>query len=203
MITRIKLIIALFCTGISIRSYAGTVNYSECRSLQDVIARETQEIINLDQDDYHELAELHVSRGESYLLAAQYEQAIDDFQKATSYLEDTSNLNPTIFTIFRAVFGKIICYDNLDMDEQVQENLEQLQEISSHINCDNYIENPLRKSLIKCPDFHNRNRWASGSTGFHRGHFSHAQENQDSYADVLGPDKAPSLGWCEEVVVGV
>jgi tetratricopeptide (TPR) repeat protein len=195
--------ISLLFISTSIRLQAKAVNYSECRSIQDAIARETLEIASVDQDNYQELAELYVSRGESYLLDAQHEKAIEDFQKATSYLEHTSDPDTAIFTIFRAVFGQVICYDNLTLNEQVQENLQKLQEISSRIGCTNYIENPIKKTPIERVDFHNKNRRTTGSKGFHRGNLSRVQENQDSYDDVLGPNKAPSLGWCEEVIVGV
>ncbi len=201
--TRVILIIALFCIGISIRLQASVINYSECRSLQDAIARETLEITSIDQDNYQELADLYVSRGESYLLDSQHEKAIEDFQKAIFYLEYSSDPDAANFTIFRALFGLVICYDNLNLDEQAQENLKKLQEISSRIGCNNYIDNPIKKPPMERIDFHNKNRRAARSTGFHRGHSSRAQENQDSYDDVLGPNKAPSLGWCEEVIVGV
>lgn len=48
-----------------------------------MIEKETQEILSARQD---ELAHLYVARGESYLLDAQYDKAIKDFQIANSHI---------------------------------------------------------------------------------------------------------------------
>ena len=37
---------------------------------------------------------------------------------------------------FRAAFGEVICYDNLDMAEDTQKAFQQLEAIFNHIGCD-------------------------------------------------------------------
>lgn len=76
---RIVFLVAFFALLMSTVSYANEIDYGNCGSIQEAIARETQEICSTHPADYDELAQLYVSRGESYLLDAQYDKAAEDF----------------------------------------------------------------------------------------------------------------------------
>ncbi len=79
---RIAFLVVFSCMLVSVVSYASEMDYGNCGSIQDVIAQETQEITGAHPADHDELAQLYASRGESYLLNAQYDKAVEDFQSA-------------------------------------------------------------------------------------------------------------------------
>jgi len=114
--TRIIFSVVCFFSLTSFSFFADEIDYGNCQSIQDVIERETQEITRSSLDS-HELAQLYVSRGESYLLAAQFEKAVVDFQNARLYIEDSLNSETATIVVFRAAFGEVVCYDNLGMEE--------------------------------------------------------------------------------------
>ena len=215
---RILFLVACFCLVIGISSYAGEIDYRDCESIQDVIERETREISSTNPFDRDELAQLYVSRGESYLLDAQYEKAIEDFQAANSLIGNSPNVESAMVIAFRVAFGEVIGYDNLGMHDRTQQALEQLQTIAIHVGCTDCIEHRPCEGKI-----------ATSANGLHfkdfvtptvnKMHFrdmiflckkkkdksgdQQQQGNQDNYADILGPNEPPEPDWCEEVVTGV
>jgi hypothetical protein len=137
---------------IGISPYANEIEDHHFSSMQDVIDRETQEIASVDPTHYEELAQLYVSRGESFLLDAQYEKAIEDFQNARRCLKEGSNVDIAIITAFRATFGEVIIgevisYDNLEMQEETQQSIQQLQIIANSIGCNLYWVQPLHRAI--------------------------------------------------------
>jgi hypothetical protein len=209
---------ACFCTVIGISCAASEIDYSNCGSIRDVIERETQEISSTDPSDHDELAELYVSRGESYLLDAQYDKAAEDFQNANFHIGNCRNASSAMVVAFRAAFGEVVCYDNLGMQEQTEQALEKLRTIADHVGCNDCIEhrpchgtitpsaNRLHfRNLVKpaVNKMHFRNMIISCQQKKDKDAGQQQQGNQDSYSDILGPDQPPDLRWCEEVVTGV
>ena len=137
---RIMFLIACLCITISFASYANEIDYSNCGSIQDVIARETQEIQNTNPSDHEELSQLFVSRGESYLLDVQYEKAVEDFQNANSHLGFSHDVEAGMVIAFRVALGEVVSYDNLGMTEHTQEAFQQLQAIVVHVGCNDCVE---------------------------------------------------------------
>ena len=195
---------------------AGEINYEGCQSLEDVIARETIEIANTIPYDYEELAQLYVSRGESFLLNSQFDKAVEDFQIAYSYIGNSGNPNTDLMVAFRASFGEVVCYDNLGMPEQTQASLEQLTAIASHIGCDDCLQKHPCQRMIN--NASNTNHYADYVRPLARSFvFQDAivlckskkieksvdnSDKQDNYDDIIGPNYV-APGWCEEMVVGV
>ena len=194
---RILFSVVCFCFVMSVSSSAKEINYSNCKSIQDVILIESQEITSTPVSEHEELAQLYASRGESYLLDSQYEKAIEDFQTAYSHLEHTHDGELGMVVSFRAAFGEVVCYDNLGMSEQTQQALYHLQTIASHIGCYDCIAPRPCKGLLTHSFDHFKNMiftctYHTDQTG-----------NHDNFDDILGPDQPPELNWCEEVVTGV
>jgi hypothetical protein len=187
-------LVAYFCIAIGFSSYATEIDYTKYKSIQDVIARETQEIHNISSADHEELAQLFVSRGESYLLNAQYENAIEDFHNAKSHLGYSHNVDTAMVIAFRAALGETVSYDNLGMTESTQEAIQQLQTIASYIGCANCMQDRPCQGMTM----------ASSNIL----HFSNIirparKQNQDNYSDIIGPNEPPYSDWCEETVTGV
>jgi hypothetical protein len=80
-------------------------------SIQDIIAKETQEIAHTHFADHDQLSEFYVSRGESYLFVAQYEKAIEDFDRANFHIAYSQNTKDSKVTAFRVALGKVISCD--------------------------------------------------------------------------------------------
>lgn len=127
---------AFFTTSL----FSKECDYSHCRSLQDVINKETQEINITNQSNNQELAELYVSRGESYLLNNQYDKALEDFQNSNFHMGYCHDLNEIKIIAFRIAFGEAVSYDNLGMTKQAQDSIEHLKAIVMHIGCDDCID---------------------------------------------------------------
>jgi hypothetical protein len=216
----------MFCFSMvmGVITYANEIDYSNCESIQNVIDRETQEIASTNPADHTELAELYVSRGESYLLDAQYEMAAEDFHNANVQLGYTNNISASMIVAFRTAFGEAVCYDNLGMPEHTQQAIQQLLTIANHAICDDCAEhrpchgmiipsaNKLpfrdltkpamnrtrpRSMALLCKNKNNQGNQQRGQNGF--GYIL----SSDNYSDILGPDVPPDSAWCEEVVVGV
>lgn len=202
---RIVILVLFCCEVFWIKCYSDEISYRNCQSIDDVIARETQEISNTPTYDHVELAELYVSRGESYVLNAQYEKAIEDFQSANFYFSNFQNINAALIIAFRAAFGEVVSYDNLGLQQHTQHALVHLQTIVDHIVCDDCIgylpnqesvtesANTLHFSdlIVTCKKKSIKEDQPNGSN-----------QQQDSYEDILGPNQS-SPAWCEEVIVGV
>lgn len=202
---------------IGITSYANEINYNTCKTLEEVIIRETEEIAATDLGDFHELAQLYVSRGESYLLHGQYEKAIEDFKQVDCYLEN--DIDPAMIIAFRTAFGKVVSYDNLGMQQETEQALRELQNIADHAGCDDCIDDRpclgLLTSSNNIANFQDLTRLAASAMHYKNNILNCAyarngnqknnqlqQTDQDNYSDILGPNRPPSPDWCEEVVVG-
>ncbi|MES2200023.1 MAG: hypothetical protein V4489_07640 [Chlamydiota bacterium] len=173
-------------------SCANEIDYKDCQSIVDVIERESLEIRNVGALDHNELAQLHVSRGESYLLNAQHEKAAEDFLLADFHSEYMQEMEDIIMIRFRTAFGKAVSYDNLGMRGETEEALQQLQIIAEHVVCPNCAENKPRFEMSSL-----------SNSGYYFQKTAGVNNNGKDYNDILGPDTPPSLGWCEEVVTGV
>ncbi|MEK7340159.1 MAG: hypothetical protein AABZ92_05560 [Verrucomicrobiota bacterium] len=176
------------------KTCASEIDYNNCESIQDVLMRETQEIIIIHPDDHEELAQLYVSRGETYLLDAQYERAIEDFQNANSHIELSGDVDAAMIIAFRTAFGEVVSYDNLGMNEQTQQALLKLQTIVNHVGCEDCVEHSSIQNMIALLEY---------SHNISRIYVSVRKDNQDNYSDILGPDQPPESDWCAEVVFGV
>ncbi len=192
---------------------ANEIDYSDCSSLKEIIIKETQEINNTHFTDYVELAQLYVARGESYLLNTEFDKAVEDFQKAHFYLKMMQNFDSIEVLAFRIAFGEAVCYDNLNMQENVQIALQQLQVLVNHIGCEDCVEDrPCQET--------NRSMLAKSSSMYffktctnlinardiitfckQKEKKEKSNQTEDKYDDILGPNQADS-GWCEEVIVG-
>lgn len=199
---RIALVLACLCGVFLMKSDANQIDYSECRSIQDIIVRESQEIICMPFTDHDELSQLYVSRGESYLLDAQYEKAIDDFVTADYHMSFSQNIHTSTVVAFRAAFGKSVGYDNLGMSEHAQQALQHLKAIADYVDCDDCLKDR------PCMDARNQTvnslRFSDiASVSKHKKENHQKQEsNLDNYNDIQGPNQVPP-NWCEEVVTGV
>ena len=106
------------------------VGYSYYQTIQSAIERETKEIENTHPTYHSELAQLYVSRGESYLIDTQYENAIEDFQKAEYHLQSSPLNDQSMIVAFRKAMGEAVGYDNLGMALETKQAIQQLQTIS-------------------------------------------------------------------------
>lgn len=209
--------IFLIFMAIAITPYTNEINYNTCKTLQEVIIRETEEIAATNSDNCHELAQLYVSRGESYLLNAQYERAIEDFNQVDSYLEN--DIDPAMIIAFRTAFGKVVSYDNLGMQQQTEQALRDLQNIADHAGCDDCLDDRPCLGMLtpsnNLANFQDRMRLAGSAMHYknkivtcaysrNRNQQNHQlqQTDQDNYSDILGPNQPPGPDWCEEIVVG-
>lgn len=179
---------------------ANELYYGDCKSLEEVINRETQEINSTDFTDANELAQLYVARGESYLLCRNYRNAIKDFQNSYFYLEKLQNFRDVEVIAFRIAFGEAVSYDNLNMQEKAQIALQQLQVLANHIGCDDCIEDKPCQEMIKLMTNSSHLQKAKNLIQFCKRKEPPTQQ-QEGYDDILGPNQVDS-SWCQEVIVG-
>lgn len=125
--------------GIGFAYSAHAIDYSTCRSINDVISKETEEIDYMHPADHEGLAQMYVSRGESYLINKDFGRALMDFQKAYSHLEYALDEETLLTIAFRATLGEIVSYDNLGMHENTVQAIRHLQNIVNHFDCDHDI----------------------------------------------------------------
>ena len=215
--SRIPVLVVFFCFLISAVSHANEIDYSQCESIQEVIAKETEEISLIHPADHDELAQLYVSRGESYLIAAQYDKAVADFQNANDQVGYCHSKDAAMVIAFRAAFGEVVSYDNLGMREETQEALYQLETIAAHVGCHDCLEERPCQGIT--PSSNSLHFQDLARPALNKMHFCdmmvsckrrkdkkedpQPQQNQDNYNDIGGPDHPPEPYWCEEVVVGV
>jgi hypothetical protein len=201
-----------FCILYPAASNASEINYSNCISIQDVIERETEEIIITPENEHDELVQLYVSRGESYLLNSQYVKAIEDFQKSDSHLAFCQDIKAALIVAFRVAFGQVVSYDNLGMIEQTQQALENLKTIAIHVGCDDCKEHhPCHGDILSSnstirdinPKMHFSNMIELCKHKKDKNENQQSQGNPGEYDDILGPNEPPVPYWCEEVVTGV
>ena len=132
---RIVLFIAsLFCL-IGSKCLATEIDYNACNSLEEVIAKETIEIGKTSTADFAELAHLHVSRGESYMLAGSYEKALRDIQEGYAYGQKCDDRETLIAVALNGSFCEIIIYDNLGMTQECKVALTNFQDAANLIGC--------------------------------------------------------------------
>jgi len=110
-------------------------------SLEDMIAEESQAIVLTNPYNYDTLADLYVSRGESYLLSQNFEKACEDFTTAKELLIFCTDPRNTSALAFRATFGQAIGYDGLEAREYVEEAVQELKNLLNQIPSCNCISN--------------------------------------------------------------
>lgn len=125
----------LICTCLTIYGYSSNF-YETCHSTAELIYLETQAIASTPSTNLDELAKLYVSRGESYMLCFQNEKALDDFEKALFYVEYSTDEILKWGVVFRALLGKVVCYDNLDIQEKAEYSICQLKSVVDYFNCE-------------------------------------------------------------------
>ena len=186
---KVILVVACLSFLVGLKCFSDEIDYADCKTIEDVITRETEEIRNIQTIDHDELAQLHASRGESYLLSAEYEKALKDFQAACSEIKMSNDVESSMFVGFRILLGAAVCYDNLGMKDDCQLAIANLQAIVKYMGCQNCLK--------QRPRFEISRTFGNGCQPFLR------RCANDNYSDIGGPDKEPELGWCEEVVIGV
>lgn len=149
------------------------INYESFDSLQEVIEFETSQISQADSNDPAMLADMYISRGESYLLGDQNDLALQDLQ--TGYeIAKASNSEDARPIFFRCLFGLAIANGNIGNLEEVYAIGESMKGILDSYKCackgDNQIVN--EKYLLRKQVFDATTR-----------------------VDILGPDRI-SIGEC-------
>jgi len=125
----------LFCLGMMVGLHSDPF-YEDCKSIEEVISKETEIIISTPPADHDALATLYVSRGESYLLSAEYEKALRDFETALLHLYYSTDQDSRFAIAFRAMFGEVFSYDHLGMQEHAEYAIQQLWNITKRFTCD-------------------------------------------------------------------
>jgi hypothetical protein len=202
--TMYRMGILLSCLWITMVTYAAEIDYMHCYSIQDAIARETEEITHAYFTDHDELSLLYVSRGESYLFDGQYEKAIDDFETANYHLGHSQNIKDSMPVAFRTALGKVVSCDNLGLHDLTQQSIHQLQEIARLAGCGDCLgemHNEETSPIANQPHFQDMVNPCKHKKDKHE-NSQQQQRNADNYSDIVGPDQVPP-NWCEEVVTGV
>lgn len=129
--------------SLSLEVQAFQIDYRKCESLEDVIKSETLQIEQTSYSNHEELASLYIARGESYLLAAKYNDALDDFQKANFQLEYINDEEVVFNFNFLSLLSEIVCYDALGYTEEADLGIKQLQLKVDQFKCTNCNRNTL------------------------------------------------------------
>lgn len=161
---------------------------AEKQFLENSISHETYAIMNTQQFDHEKLADLHTSRGESYMLLGNHKAAEYDFQVAQGHLRQSSEIGTIMGVGFRSFLGLAIVYDNLEQPEEFQKMVDSLQAIvSMDVSCmktkSNFVPSIFKKSY----------KPFDGSFMIKR--------CEDDYV-VYGPDRV-SKEECEDFVFGL
>lgn len=131
-------------------------------SIQMAINSETTRISEISFSNYVEIAEAHITRGESYLICEEYENALQDFLTGLDAI-NYRNVGEKKELYIRTLFGLFIAYGNLNLFDQFYVTMEALRNIldsckcenchqiniSSNNNCSKYLRNDFSSSLVK------------------------------------------------------
>lgn len=170
----IRTVFALFIFSIS---FAVTleIDYTSCKNIQEIIKLETDLILKNKKNDIDSLANLHISRGETYLLNGQIEDAINDFYIVYMFLDKIKN-NKIIK--FRLLFNEILWNVMLDKKNEVEI-------LGEHLIC-------IFDEICFQKNFGNQ-------------HTTLSTERTPIFfckkTNIVGPDQEPYSGWCKEVVI--
>lgn len=120
------------------------------QSIEEVISKETDAIKLIPNSAHEELASMHTARGESYILIKQHERAIEDFENALFHAEYSNNLHLKWEIAFRAIFGKMVSFDQLAMQEQAEFAIKQLNILIDYFGCSYELED-IQLALARVP----------------------------------------------------
>jgi tetratricopeptide (TPR) repeat protein len=109
-------------------------DYHLFNSIDEVIEYETGAIKRIVAETNEELAEYYISRGESYLISNQFEQALVDFQTAYELASDCNERVQPIL-VFRSLFGIAFASDESDSEEKLTEIASRLMQILDATTC--------------------------------------------------------------------
>lgn len=137
-IGRIMYRLLLICLVLTVNVFSNESNQIRYISIEDLIGYQTTQIKNTDSEDYENLSEKLCSRGESYLFAEKYSEALEDFQDAYDLaLLSNSNMDKNCRELtFRALFGQLLSYANLDLIEPLYPIVEILESIIESCKCE-------------------------------------------------------------------
>ncbi len=154
-----------FFIAVGFLLFSKSINSSEnVPSIINTITNETERIEKVEGN--FNLIVAYIDRGESYLAAGQFKEAIEDFKKGSELCWDISNLQMPLK--LRSLFGLMIAYVCLGEESNAFYISEYLNYLINECNCHaNEI------SLCKDEDY------------------------------VIGPEREPYNGWCEETVNSV
>lgn len=133
---------------------ATEIDYTTFRSIEEVIEFETSSLSKTHHCDFEQLADLYASRGESLLLCNRFKEALDDFQQSYAYSEGIQDTNKYHMGIFRALFGQMLAYGDLDEPEMIHQIGECLNQILHSVQCSDCHKSPhVPSSLIDSASF--------------------------------------------------
>ncbi len=152
------------------------VNYSSFQSIEEVIDFETARLVSIPLNDYEGLSEALISRAESYLLSDNFEKALNDYSRAYDLSSSCNDNIKQSQLYFSSLFGMIVAYCNLDMENEALE-------ISQKLN--NLID-----------------KWQCHSCRMTSHLSSHGSALLPTKCvDIQGPNYNEP-GWCDDVVMG-
>lgn len=90
--------------------------------------KDFSQISNVGERDDEQLAMIYVGYGNLYLLASEYSQALENFQKATDILENAKTFPsfPESEIYLLTMFGRLVAYDNLGLRSQCEQTVGKL-----------------------------------------------------------------------------
>jgi hypothetical protein len=150
------------------------IDYTPCKSIEDILNLEAHLILKCKKSDVENLTSLHISRGETYLLNNQIEDAIHDFSVAYMLVENIQDDKPVKF---RLLFNEMIWHVALNNKHEVEvlgrHLISLFEEICSEKTSQYHCASPFNKtSVFLC-----------------------------NTTNIIGPDQEPYPGWCREVVL--
>ncbi len=187
----------LFCLSAMCHAYAE--NYASFNSIEEVIQFETNTISQTSPADIVRLAELHLDRGESFLIHNEFEKALEDFY--TAYILASSLFgNERPILIFRSLMGAMIATDDGDlqkMEEMAAELMATLDSFECAETSTNEIPTQLFCSSIGIFSKSKKEKEKKKEAPSER----ESEKTNTNTTEILGPDyNVP--GWCEEITVG-
>jgi tetratricopeptide (TPR) repeat protein len=152
--------------------------YNQFQNIQAVLDAESKAIKEADQNDLGALADLYLSRGETFFLIDEYDNAFQDFVKAYNLILEIPNKKEKLSLEFRNVLNFSFIYTINGDQHSILAAQEYLLELF------NEICSPATRKTVKSQNFAPPSFILCATPKIH------------------GPEQEPRPGWCKEVVLG-
>lgn len=160
--------------------FSEEINYHSFSSFDELISYETNQIANFYSGDYENLSDAYINRGESHLLAGNYELAATDLKNGYEIAE-LCDLEVKPVLLLRSLLGLAFSYGIMNEIEEFHLIEQEIRNLFDMLDCEK-----------------TEKRQSSNHSGFHLGYSAMASKVEKP---ILGPDRI-SITDCVDTARG-